>query len=364
MIDLPGANGLLVGLGLLLLSWRLARSGLRLPGWLAVLAGVLVVGGLWWAGGPERTADSLARVEDRIDLLDEAERQRLAEYHAFLAADHDIDYRVVIDRELGDLDRFAVDYVRRHGVGGDQGRGLLLALDVSADQVRLEVGYGLEGQFVDAFVAYLEARQMTEFFTVGRVADGILASTELIVAQAQRVEGDLVPAIAGSGGAGARLPARLGEGRAMPREAQVTFAEGGSPRDVLAAYRRAMAERNDNPELVIYSLATRKMLVDWVMTPAQMDTMARSLADCPVARELTDVGKRRAVLLAPLAERQCPPYFLVQEKGVWRLDLDTMMQAVRFGRDNSWRLEREALGPYGFGFVGIRFDSRGFPQTP
>ncbi|MDN3557139.1 TPM domain-containing protein [Halomonas maura] len=364
MIDLPGANGLLVGLGLLLLSWRLARSGLQLPGWLAVLAGVLVVGGLWWAGGPERAADDLARVEDRVDLLDEAERQRLAEYHALLAADHAIDYRVVIDRELGDLDRFAVDYVRRHGVGGDQGRGLLLVLDVSADQVRLEVGHGLEGQFVDAFVAYLEARQMTEFFAVGRVADGILASTELIVAQAQQAEGEPVPAIAGSGGAGARLPARLGEGRAVPRDARVTVDERGLPRDVLAAYRRAMAARNDNPKLAIYSRATRDMLADWVMTPAQMDTMARSLAGCPVARELTDAGERRAVLLAPLAERQCPPYFLVREADTWRLDLVAMMRAVRFGRDNSWRLEHEALGPYGFGFAGIRFDSRGFPRTP
>lgn len=347
----------------------LARLGCRLPGWLALLVGLLVVTGyggwrvLESLDGPEPDGRP-ELVEDRAGLLDEAQRRHLAEYHALLAADHAIDYRVVTGRELGDLDRFAVDYVERHGVGGEDGRGLLLALDAAADQVRLEVGFGLEGQFVDAFVAYVEARQMTEFFAAGRVADGILASTELIVAQAQQAEGERLPAIAGSGGAGARLPARLDAGRVAPSDDRVAVEVGAAPREVLAAYRRAMAARNDSPRLEIYSRATRDMLADWVVTPAQMDNMARSLANCPVARELTDDTGRRVVLRAPLAERGCPPYFLVREADAWRLDLVAMRRSVRFGRDNSWRLEAEALGPYRFGFAGLVFDSRGYPRAP
>ncbi|MDN3521498.1 TPM domain-containing protein [Halomonas ramblicola] len=351
-------TGLLIGVGLLALILLLGRYGRGLPWWLApTLAGLLLAGIAWWMRGPEL-------VEDRAGLLDEAQRQRLTEYHALLAADHAIDYRVVTGRELGDLDRFAVDYVAAHEVGGDDGRGLLLVLDAAADEVRLEVGHGLEAHYVDAFVAYLEARQMTEFFAAGRVADGILASTELIVAQAQQAEGELVPAIAGSGGAGARLPARLDAGRSAPSDAPLAAEAGAAPREVLVAYRRAMEERNDNPALDIYSRATRDMLADWVMTPAQMDNLARSLASCAVEREVTGDEGRRAVLLAPLAERQCPPYFLVREEGAWRLDLATMMRAVRFGRDNSWRLEPGALGLYGFGFAGLAFDSRGFPRLP
>ncbi|MGM0703329.1 MAG: TPM domain-containing protein [Pseudomonadota bacterium] len=352
-------SGLLFGLGLLALALPLARYGQRRLGWAApALAGLLLVAGVaLWSEGVER-------VDDRAGLLGEEQRRRLSEYHALLADDHRIDFRVVIGHELGDLEYFAVEYMRHHGVGGDEGRGLLLVLDASADQVRLEVGFGLEGQFVDAFVAYLEARQMTEFFAVGRVADGILASTELIVSQAQQAEGELVPAIAGSGGAGARLPARLDAGRAAPSDAPVAAGEGVSPREVLAAYRRAMAGRNDNPALEIYSRETRTLLADWVMTPAQMDNMARSLADCPVERVLADAEGRHAVLLAPLAERQCPPYFLVREADAWRLDLATMMAAVRFGRGNHWRLEIEAVGPYGFGFAAVTLDSRGYPSLP
>lgn len=316
--------GLQVGLGLLLLSGLLARLGCRLPGWLALLVGLLVVAGyggrsLEGLDGPEPSGRP-ELVEDRAGLLEEAQRRHLAEYHALLAADHAIDYRVVTGRELGDLDRFAV--------------------------------------------AYVEARQMTEFFAAGRVADGILASTELIVAQAQQAEGERLPAIAGSGGAGARLPARLDAGRVAPSDDRVAVEVGAAPREVLAAYHRAMAARNDSPKLEIYSRATRDMLADWVVTPAQMDNMARSLANCPVARELTDDTGRRAVLRAPLAERGCPPYFLVREADAWRLDLVAMRRSVRFGRDNSWRLEAEALGPYRFGFAGLVFDSRGYPRSP
>jgi hypothetical protein len=39
--------------------------------------------------------------------------------------------------------------------------------------------------FTEAFVAYLEQRQMAPFFRENRVADGILAATELIVARAE-----------------------------------------------------------------------------------------------------------------------------------------------------------------------------------
>ncbi|MDR5867883.1 TPM domain-containing protein [Halomonas koreensis] len=323
MRPLPATGIVLLLLGLTALGWRVAAPG--------------------GAGSP-------GLVDDRAGLLSAAERRRLATYHAWLREHHGIDYRVVVDRGLDDLDRFAVEYVERHGVGGENGRGLLLVLDPAANQVRLEVGYGLEGRFSDAFVAYLQARQMTEFFAVDRVADGIQASTELIIAQAG---GDAVPAIAGSGGAGARLPARMGEGRAAPGDERVAVEEGAPPREVLATYRQAMAARNDNPELEIYSRATRDMLADWVMTPAQMDNVAKSLAACSVVDERRSREGRRAVLLAAPNARRCPPYFLVRQDGAWRLDLAAMHRAVRFGPGNRWRLAPEALDAYAFAFEEV-----------
>ncbi|ATJ84327.1 TPM domain-containing protein [Halomonas beimenensis] len=311
---------------------------------------LLGLGVLGWQAATPGAAVSPGLVDDRIGLLSVAERRRLGTYHAWLREHHGIDYRVVVGRGLGDLDRFALDYVERHGVGGEGGRGLLLVLDPAANQVRLEVGYGLEGRFPDAFAAYLQARQMTEFFAVDRVADGILAGTELILAQAGE---DAVPAIAGSGGAGARLPARLGAGRAAPGEVPVAVEAGATPREVLATYRRAMARRNDNPDLAIYARETRRLLAGRLMTPAQMDNVAKSLAACPVVDERRAPEGRRVVLLAASGERRCPPYFLVRQDGAWRLDLAAMGRAVRFDQRNRWRLAAGALGAYAFAFEEV-----------
>ncbi|GAA0557029.1 TPM domain-containing protein [Halomonas salifodinae] len=327
----------------------------------ALLIGVLLaLAALGWVWQSRWASQAPPLVEDRVGLLSEAQRRRLVETHRLLREDHEIDYRVVIDRDLGDLDRYAATEFRRLALGGESGRGLLLVLDVAANELRLEVGHGLEGVFVDAFIAYLEARQMTEFFAAGRVADGILASTELLVAQAEGADPLGSLGLAGSGGAGARLPARLGEGARRPGTTPLAGEVADSPEAVLAAYRQAMAQRNDNPDLAIYSRETREMLASWVVTPAQMDNMARSLADCPV--EVRRGSGDRVVLRAPLSRGDCPPYFLVREAQAWRLDLVAMQAAIRFGRNNRWRLERGQLGAYAFAFDDLRLDANGYPR--
>jgi uncharacterized protein len=79
-----------------------------------------------------------------------------------------------------------------------------LVIDADQDLVRLEVSYALVGAFPDAFVAYVEQRQMAPFFERGRVADGILATTEMIVTRAQNAAANAgfesEAWIAGSGG--------------------------------------------------------------------------------------------------------------------------------------------------------------------
>ena len=51
-------------------------------------------------------------------------------------------------------------------------------------QVRMEIGYGLEGVFPDAFVGHVERNQMVPFFQANRVGPGIEATVELLVAKA------------------------------------------------------------------------------------------------------------------------------------------------------------------------------------
>ncbi|MDX1456547.1 MAG: TPM domain-containing protein [Marinobacter sp.] len=338
--------------------------GKRLAWLFAILLVNIGVG--WWLKAAFLSSPPM--VADKADLLSESEQERIGEFHGFLLKDYDLDYRVVIDRDLGDIDLFAADYFQHQAVGDSSrtGRGLLLVIDVAANQVRLEVSHALEPVYTDAFVAYIEHRQMTEFFAVNRIADGILATTELLVTRASNAEAGLDPSTEGwaarSGGGGARADARIGEGPNEHSTETLDSAGTTSPRGTLELYRQAMANRNNNPRLAIYSDSTRDMLAQRLATPAQIDNVARSLRECEVERSFQN--KDRAVLRSPITERTCPPYFFVREDGQWRLDFTVMIDAIRFGRNNQWRLAPGYSGPYKFGFLDLRFDKNGYPFPP
>lgn len=307
-------------------------------------------------------------VDDRAGILDPQGRAQIEAFHGFLLRDHDIDYQLVTTRDGGNIERFAVTAFEERATGqrSTTGRGLLMVVDAAQDLVRLEVSPALEGVFLDAFVAYLEQRQMVPFFEKARLADGILAATELIVSRAQNAranagfDGEAWTALAS--GAGATSKARIGadsDTTWRDRPANVT-PSAGSPSEVVSAYLAAMAARNANPQQPIYSIASRDMLGKWVVTPAQMDNIARTYARCrPEAARIE--GSRAVVRYAP-TERSCAPWFLVSEDGQWRLDLTMMQGTVRFGRSNAWRFARTDH-PYAFAFADWAFDQHGFPRV-
>lgn len=308
-------------------------------------------------------------VEDHAGLLEEAKRDRIEMFHELLRNDFDIDYRVVTTEEAKDIDAYAVEVFKRIGVGelSDKGRGLLLVIDPAQDRVRLEVGFTLEGPYPDAFIAYIEQRQMVPFFRANRVADGILSTTELIVTRAQRAAGiaglDGEVWLAGSGGAGASTSARIGQGAVS--EAAVdprALSDRATPSAILAEYFARMQDRDANPELAIYTPDTRKMLSGWVMTPAQMDNVVSTYQRCSAEAAKTDQSGRRAVIRYPLRQRECSPWFFQNIGGVWALDLTMMQTAIRFGRTNAWRFDPSVEHPYEFAFADWTFDTNGFPR--
>ena len=343
---------------------RAARAPLGVP-----LVALLLAAGCG-AGGPGSPAE---RVRDDAGLIDEVQREELSRYHELLLHDHDIDYRVQTVRGEPDLNLYAARRYEELEVGSRSrtGRGLLLVIDAEHDRVRLEVGRALEGQLPDAVVAYLEHRQMVPFFRSGRVAHGILATTELLVSRVQeaRARGDWAAPgpIHGTSGAGAATQAGLGAGaepsREAPDDAGTAARAGATPEATLAAYTRALAERDARPDLDVYSADTRRMLRDWVVTPAQMDHLVRTYRGCHPEPARLDAANARAVIRYPIPERRCSPWFFVREQGRWRLDLTTMQSAIRFGRSNAWRFVPGVEHPYGFAFEGWSLDRNGFPQV-
>jgi hypothetical protein len=308
-------------------------------------------------------------VVDEAGLFAVEEQERLALFHGLLLTDHDIDYRVVTVASAADLNGLAREQFTALETGAlsRNGFGLLLLIDTVGRKVRMEVGFGLEGYFPDAFVAYVEQRQMVPFFTADRVVDGILATTELIVGRAQRYAlGETATAeswLTGTGGGGAT--ARTDSYHPPHTTAgEPQKSAGQTPEITLAGYFETMARRDANPELDLYSPETRIMLRDWVMTPAQMDNLVATYRSChPQAARFDGTGEL-AVIRYPVAQRKCAPWFFRRTDDAWQLDLTLMSRALRFGRDNSWHFEPDVEHPYAFAFRDWQFDRHGFPIAP
>ncbi len=329
-----------------------------------VLAAVLAtLSALLYQASSSRSAKPVW-VLDEAQVLDAEAAAQISAHHRYLLKDFDIDYRVVTQRGGEAINREAVARFRADevGDGSGSGRGLLLLIDADRQQVRLEVSRQLEGVFVDAFVAYIENRQMKPFFQAGQLGSGILATTEMIVARALNAAANAGFASEGwaqaeTGGAGATLNYG-GPADSMLSGTNEAVEPATLPEETVRRYLQAMARRNLRPDLAIYSRATQAMLAGWVTTPAQADNLVNSYRRC--TPEVVILESERAVVRYPRSQRACAPWFLVREGGAWRLDLTMLQQAVRFGRHNEWRFASLAH-PYAFAFSDWRFDSRGFP---
>lgn len=350
----------------------MARAGAIAVG-LATLAGLLL---LMHHEGSSRLTPSAryarsTSVDDRAGLLSSVQRASIAEYHAALREAHDIDFRVLAEATHEDINLRAHGYFETAGVGdlSRSGRGLLLVIDTSLDRVRLEVSTSLEGVYTDAFVAYVENRQMVPFFGSARVVDGILAATELIAARAQDAEAGRAfapPMPARSMGGGATVTAGIGQPVAAPAASfsrapdAAAHVNGSGPLAVIDAYFRAMAARDGRHDLPIYSSATLRMLEDRIMTPAQMDNVARTYGSCRI--EDVRLSGELAVVRYDVEDRRCAPFLLREERGAWRLDLAAMSRLIRFNHENQWHIQPPLAGPYAFAFGDWRFDRNGFPH--
>jgi uncharacterized protein len=309
-------------------------------------------------------------VDDRAMLFSDAQRTYIAQYHAALRDTHDIDYRVLALNEGGDINRIAHRYFEDAGVGelSASGRGLLLVIDTELDRVRLEVSTSLEGTYTDAFVAYIQHRQLVPFFQTGRVADGIVATTELIVTRAQDAEAGMAfapPMPARSMGGGAVATAGIDTvddpAERYKQQTHEIDVAGSTPLQVVEAYHQAMATRDARPDLPIYSADTRRMLRNWVVTPAQMDNVVRAYRNC--GADGVRIQADLAVVRYDVGQRQCAPYFLRREDGGWKLDLGAASSLIRFNHENQWRFQTSITHEYRFAFEDWRIDANGVPRA-
>lgn len=285
-------------------------------------------------------------VEDQAGLLSAVEQSRLKEFQRHLLGELDIELKIlVLGESPGDLDQEAVELFDLYRVGKRTraARGVLLLIDPIGEQVRMEIGYDLEGIFPDGFIGYVEEKQMLPFFQQGRIGHGIEATVELLIGRALG-EGQIPdfsePTTALnhlSGGGGARIDVTVGSG--APEKGRVAdptrFMAGETPLATLQNYMLVLKERVKDPELKLYTPETRDFFSRWLVTDAQQDNELRSLLAVLDQGEVRTEGDR-AVVFFPAGERRASPYFFRRGEEGWMLDFATMSRTIGFNHRNQW----------------------------
>ncbi len=120
---------------------------------------------------------STHRVYDNANILAKYDVRRLEEQLEWIFDESDIDIRFVFEKETvgKTIEQLAVEKVQELGIGSKSRaeRGVLLLYDLKDKKLRVEVGYGLEEYFPDAFVGYLVHYHTRDFFSGGDLTIGL-----------------------------------------------------------------------------------------------------------------------------------------------------------------------------------------------
>ncbi len=284
------------------------------------------------------------------------------------------DVEMVVASEPGlrgeSVDAFVNRQFQEWQVGGRSagGRGLLLLFAVPEREVRLEVGYALEGIFTDAFVSYVEHEQMAPYFADGRIGEGIEATTELVAGRAfERIVGADPTAGDGrvggfrSGGAGVRTAVEIGGGRkaeAADAPTRERFAAQPTPEAAWARFLELNRRRLKDPDLGIYDAAARRIMGGTV-TNAGQDHIARLYRG--KRYEVRRLGERAAIVFPDDPDYRLAPWFFHRGAAGWQIDGSMYPDVIGYNHRNQWHFKR-LDHPYMFAFEDYDFDSHGFAR--
>ncbi len=146
----------------------------------------------------------------------------------------------------------------------------------------------------------------------------------------------------------------------LPQINQPAFTSEGSPADTVLQYIAAMQDGNDDPNLAVYSAASKLMLRGVTASDAQMSRVVDTYYKCGLAESFEGIGV--AVERYAADARKCPPMLLFRENGRWVLDLVTASGVIRFNDQDEWHFSGGIPKGYAFAFADWVLDEKGYPS--
>jgi len=93
-----------------------------------------------------------------------------------------------------DIDSYAIEMAREWGIGSkEKNNGILILLSLNDREIKVEVGYGLEGDLNDAKVGRLLDNYAIPYFKNGDFDTGLLTLYKAILTELGVVEGEVEP---------------------------------------------------------------------------------------------------------------------------------------------------------------------------
>lgn len=132
-------------------------------------------------------------VVDPSGFLDAAERTRVESALLTLEKSGKAQMALLVVPDLGDepIENYSIAVAEKWKLGKKGAdKGLLFVVAPKNRKMRLEVGYGLEGEITDVFSKRLLSREVAPFFREGKYADGIVYAIGA-VAEKLGVEGGI-----------------------------------------------------------------------------------------------------------------------------------------------------------------------------
>lgn len=313
-------------------------------------------------------------VVDRSSLLSPAEITALQKYNTALLREHDIDFRIILEKKNLNVAAFntranALMGKLAKNTQSEQGRMILLYIDTLSDLSRFEISGDLEGVYTDIFSGYIQQQHMVYFFRNQRIQDGVLAASEMIYERARDAslgKNFTAPKTILAGGGGATTKARITDNTPIPKSHVLIATEeiqaGSTPMETVMIYKLSMRAGNTDPDKDIFTKATQEMMRKWTVTPAQQKNGAKGIEFCSkfASQLFFSQDGKLAVIRYPTTERRCNPWFLQKDNDRWRLDLKSMQQAIGFNQKNQYHFRNHSHA-YGFAFTDIHFDKNGYP---
>jgi hypothetical protein len=189
-------------------------------------------------------------VYDRADVVPERQESMANLNLAVLRQRYGVDARFVLldDSSATDLDRYALNTMRRYRVGDSEGgRGIVVVLNYATHRMRMEIGPHLQGVFTDGFTGYILRTHVGQFTDRKSAEVGIrslfllllwraeeaLAGNEWNATALEQVRDSVRLAIGGGASAGMAGPAPRGRRPRLPSRVKATL---GAQPTLEAAY--------------------------------------------------------------------------------------------------------------------------------